>query len=86
VAERVAVGDPVTYVYDKRTVHARVGRRDEPTEDFRGVLIFSFMPYPERHDNAIPISQFDDYEGIKWERGWTDGVALLAAHALAISR
>lgn len=84
---RVDVGDPITYAYGERCVHARVGRRDPPyNNDLDYVVLTHFMPYPAQHETATPVQQFDDYEGITWERGWTDGIALLAAHALASSR
>ena len=86
MAERVAVGDPVTYAYGERCVHARVAERNQPYEDAFGMTCFLFRPRPVQGETAIPVTQFDHYEGITWERGWTDGVALLAAHALAVSR
>ena len=85
MAERVAVGDPVTYAYGKRTVRATV-ERCERVVSHDGQTHHYFMPRPVWGDWATPVSQLDDYEGITWERGWTDGVALLAAHALAVSR
>ncbi len=81
MSARLAVGDPVTYAYGKRTVHATVGRC-ERVESHDGQFYDYFMPSPVWGDWATPISQLDDYEGITWERGWTDGVALLAAYAL----
>jgi hypothetical protein len=86
VAERVGVGDPVTYTYGKRTVRATV-ERCERVVSHDGLTYHYFMPRPVWEDrNTTPVSQLNDYEGITWERGWTDGVALLAAHALAGSR
>jgi len=80
VRKRVAVGDPVTYTYGpQRVVHARVASL-ERGED--GVAWFRTSPW----DASTPVAQIEDYEGVTWERGLTDGVALLAAHALAASR
>lgn len=74
--ERVAVGDPVTYTYGpRRMVHAKVGSLSR-TEEGRAW----FRPYPL--DATTPISQIEDNEGVTWERGFTDGAALLAAYAL----
>ncbi len=84
---RVAVGDPITYAYGERVVHAYVGRRDPPyNDDLAYRVLTHFMPYPVMHETATPVQQLDDFEYITWERGWTDGVALLAAHALFASR
>jgi hypothetical protein len=80
-----AFGDPITYAYSGRCVHATVGRC-ERVESHDGRFYDYFMPRPVCGDWATPVSQLDEYEGVTWERGWTDGVALLAAYALAISR
>lgn len=82
---RVAVGDPITYAYGaERAVHAVVGRRFPVSEG-----VCSFMPATAQlgpnNEIVVPIEQLDEYEGSTWERGWTDGKALLAAYALLAS-
>lgn len=80
----------ITYAYAwcahgrKRAVCARAGHC-EYQQGADGHYYGYFMAYPIVSVMATAMSQRLDYEGITWERGWTDGTALLAAHALAIS-
>lgn len=75
-------GEQITYAYGHRCVHARAGA----IQNGIGTDLRFFMPRPIPGEYATPVQQCVDYEGITWERGWTDGIALLAAHALAMSR
>lgn len=71
----LVVGDPIT-ILDERNlpVQARVEQLGE-------AALLVEVCYPERRFSAQA-----QWEGIYWERGHTDGVALLAAHALICSR
>lgn len=75
---RPADGDPITFMYAGYPVQGMCRWRFHAGEMDRRFFM-------AESPNTTAKSVFVDYEGIQWERGWTDGKALLAAYALLAS-